>query len=242
MRVGRTGGFTLKKVFYTVPSRLIGHRLRVRLFDDRLDVFVGGTHLMTLPRGRASSEGKHDQVVNYRHLIHSLRKKPMALLQLVYRDKLFPRQEYRRTFDTLMDKLSDRQACKTMVELLALAHDRGCQRELAERLADTLDEGGLPDMAVLRAHFSPDPPHVAQRVGAACVPQRLRGFDRWRPRSGHGGRCRMKNAHTVDTARLGILLNELRLPAIKTLWPQFTEQADKEGWPRRPLPHGHCRA
>ena len=41
----------------------------------------------------------------------------------------------------------------------------------------------------------------------------------------------MKNAHTVDTARLGILLNELRLPAIKTLWPQFTKQADKEGWP-----------
>lgn len=41
----------------------------------------------------------------------------------------------------------------------------------------------------------------------------------------------MKNTHTVDTARLGILLNELRLPAIKTLWPQFTEQADKEGWP-----------
>lgn len=41
----------------------------------------------------------------------------------------------------------------------------------------------------------------------------------------------MKNAHTVDAARLGILLNELRLPAIKTLWPQFTQQADKEGWP-----------
>ncbi|NJO32122.1 MAG: ATP-binding protein [Rhodospirillales bacterium] len=41
----------------------------------------------------------------------------------------------------------------------------------------------------------------------------------------------MKNAHSIDAARLGILLNELRLPAIKTLWPQFTEQADKEGWP-----------
>ena len=24
----------LKKVFYTVPSRLIGHRLRIRLYDD----------------------------------------------------------------------------------------------------------------------------------------------------------------------------------------------------------------
>ncbi|CEO91387.1 hypothetical protein SFHH103_psfHH103d_190 (plasmid) [Sinorhizobium fredii HH103] len=30
-----------------MPSRLIGHRLRVRLYDERLDLFIGGTHLMT---------------------------------------------------------------------------------------------------------------------------------------------------------------------------------------------------
>src|ERR1700751_4137526 len=41
----------------------------------------------------------------------------------------------------------------------------------------------------------------------------------------------MNTANTVDTARLNLLLNELRLPAIKVLWPQFAEQADKEGWP-----------
>ena len=35
----------------------------------------------------------------------------------------------------------------------------------------------------------------------------------------------------IDTARLSLLLNELRLPAIKAMWPQFAEQADKEGWP-----------
>ncbi|WP_375784890.1 ATP-binding protein [Bradyrhizobium sp. Pha-3] len=27
------------------------------------------------------------------------------------------------------------------------------------------------------------------------------------------------------------MLNEVRLPAIKVLWPQFAEQSDKEGWP-----------
>ena len=74
VRVTSSGGFTLRKVFYTVPSRLIGHQLRVRLYDDRLDVFVGGTPLMTLPRGRAHPSGKHAQVVNYRHVIHALRK------------------------------------------------------------------------------------------------------------------------------------------------------------------------
>jgi hypothetical protein len=155
--VSSTGGFVLRKVFYTVPSRLIGHRLRVRLFDDRLDVFIGGTHLPTLPRGRAHANGKHDQVVNYHHVIHSLRKKPMALLGLVYRDKLFPRTEYRRTFDALLEQLPERQACKITVELLALAHDRGCERELAEELARMLEAGKLPDLAALRALFGPDP-------------------------------------------------------------------------------------
>lgn len=41
----------------------------------------------------------------------------------------------------------------------------------------------------------------------------------------------MKTNTTVDTAKLSLLLNELRLPAIKLMWPQFAEQADKEGWP-----------
>ena len=41
----------------------------------------------------------------------------------------------------------------------------------------------------------------------------------------------MKTASAVDTARLGVMLNELRLPTIKLVWPQFAEQADKEGWP-----------
>jgi len=126
-----SGGFTLRKVFYTVPSRLIGHRLRVRLYDDRLALFIGGTALMTLTRGRVPPNGKHAHVVDYRHVIHALRRKPMALLNLVYREQLFPRDAYRRTFDRLLEKLPEKSACRLMVDLLALAHDRGCEAELA---------------------------------------------------------------------------------------------------------------
>lgn len=155
--VSSTGGFTLRKVFYTVPSRLIGHRLRVRLFDDRLEVFMGGTLQMTLPRGRARPDGRHDQVVSYHHVIHSLRRKPMALLNLVYRDKLFPRPAYRRAFEVLVAHLPEKLACKITVELLALAHDRGCERELAEELDAVLEAGQLPDPVALRRMFGPDP-------------------------------------------------------------------------------------
>jgi DNA replication protein DnaC len=41
----------------------------------------------------------------------------------------------------------------------------------------------------------------------------------------------MKTSNAIDAARLTLLLNELRLPATKLMWPQFAEQADKEGWP-----------
>jgi hypothetical protein len=163
VRITSSGGFTLRKVFYTVPSRLIGHRLRVHLYDDRLEVFIGGTLLMTLPRGRAHASGKHGQVVNYRHVIHSLRRKPMALLNLVYRDQLFPRQAYRQTFDALLERLPDKQACRIMVDLLALAHERGCEAELAAVLAADLQAGRLPDMTAIATRFAPDParvPHV----------------------------------------------------------------------------------
>ena len=154
--VTSSSGFVLRKVFYSTPSRLIGHRLRVRVYDDRLDVYLGATLQMTMPRGRPHANGAHDHVVDYRHLIHSLRRKPMALMGLVYRDKLFPRQAYRRTFDVLVATVSARMACRTMVDLLALAHDRACEGELAERLTRDLDAGILPDMRVLRAVFTPD--------------------------------------------------------------------------------------
>lgn len=154
--VTSSSGFVLRKVFYSTPSRLIGHRLRVRLYDDRLEVYLGGTHQMTLPRGRAQPCGKHGHVVDYRHVIHSLRRKPMALMGLVYRDKLFPRQAYRQAFEAMAAALPPRIACRTMVDLLALAHDRACEAALAEQLAHDLDAGHLPDMARLRGLFAPD--------------------------------------------------------------------------------------
>lgn len=41
----------------------------------------------------------------------------------------------------------------------------------------------------------------------------------------------MTNPNDIDAGRLSIMLNELRLPAIKMLWADFAEQADREGWP-----------
>jgi hypothetical protein len=153
--VATSSAFTLRKVFYTVPSRLIGHKLLVRLYDDRLECFLGSTHILTLERGRPRANGKHGHVIDYRHVIHALRRKPMALLNLVYRDQLFPRRAYARAFDALLASTGEKHACRTLVGLLALAHERACEAELALAVEADLDADALPDLKALTERFRP---------------------------------------------------------------------------------------
>jgi len=162
--VTSSGGFILRKVFYTVPSRLIGHWLSVRLYDDRLVCFLGSTEVITLRRGRSPDHNKRARVVDYRHVIHALRRKPMALLNLVYRDQLFPRAAYARAFEALLASAGEKPACRTMVGLLALAHDRACEAELATLIEADLDAGRLPDLDRLRERFAPDAASIPQVV------------------------------------------------------------------------------
>ena len=91
------------------------------------------------------------------HVIHSLRKKPMALMGLVYRDQLFPRRAFRDMFTLMLEKASEREACRMVVDLLALAHDRGCEAELAAQIEEDIRQNRQPDMVALRALFNPPP-------------------------------------------------------------------------------------
>lgn len=57
-RVTRTGGFLVNSVFYSAPSRLIGQRLRVHVYDDRIEAWLGSTQVASYPRQRAQSSGR----------------------------------------------------------------------------------------------------------------------------------------------------------------------------------------
>src|ERR1700716_1075491 len=162
-------GSHLLKSWSLRQSRGGSHRLRVHLYDDRLECFLGVTPMMTLRRGRPASETKGGHVVDYRHVIHALRKKPMALNNLVYRDQLFPRPAYARAFEALYQSVGDKRACTLTVEWLALAADRGCEAELAGRIDGELDAGRLPDLAILRQRFGPNPASVPV-IEVAFVP------------------------------------------------------------------------
>ena len=79
----------------------------------------------------------------------------MALLNLVYREQLFPRAAYKRAFEALLAGVGDKRACRSMVGLLALAHDRACEAELADAITQDIDACRLPDLDRLRERFQP---------------------------------------------------------------------------------------
>jgi hypothetical protein len=154
-RVTRCSTFTVRGVLYSAPSRLIGHRLKVRLYSDRLECFLSGALVLTLARGRRSPINGRGRVIDYRHFVDALKRKPQAFKGLVFRDALFPREAYRRMWEQLECNLSQRQACQTIVALLEMAARDGVEAALAERLQALLAAGELPDLKKLREEFAP---------------------------------------------------------------------------------------
>ena len=153
--VTRTGGFLVKSIFYSAPSQLIGQRLRVHLYDDRIEAFLGGTLVVTHVRARGRGDGHRVHVINYHHVIHALRRKPQALWSSIYRDSLFPRTEYAEAWKVLQRDLPRRDACRRMVDLLFIAHEQACETDLAHLLSADLNAGRVPDPEALALRLAP---------------------------------------------------------------------------------------
>src|ERR1019366_8054259 len=133
-------------------GRLIGHRLIVRQYVDRIECWLSGNRVFECPRA-AHRAGRHPRQIDYRHLIEALKRKPGAFARWTMRDDVFPRTIYRTTWDALAEKRPEREACKTMVGLLALAAD-GYEAELAIELEALRALNELPDLETMRERFT----------------------------------------------------------------------------------------
>jgi hypothetical protein len=174
-RVTRCSTFTVRGVLYSAPSRLIGQRLKGCLYAERLDCYLSGALAYRTIR-RKRTDAKRLRVLDYRHFIDALKRKPQAFGHRVFRDDLFPRGACRRAWEELDARLSPRQACKTMVGLLELAARHGVEATLAERLDATLAAGRLPDIERWRAEIAPPAvpcPQVSVVIPALTLHDRL---------------------------------------------------------------------
>ncbi len=109
----------IKKVTYSVPSRLIGSKLKARIYEHKIDLYSGADLVFSMPRVL----GDRGIVIDYRHLIHSLIRKPAAFENYKYRDELYPTENFKLAYDDLIKKRSNRQATLEYLRILKLAAD-----------------------------------------------------------------------------------------------------------------------
>jgi transposase InsO family protein len=171
-RVSKFGVFSVKSVLYSVPSRLAGQRLKVRLHSAHLEAWLGGVKVFECERLHASTTERHPKRIDWRHMLPNLKRKPGAFARWVLRDAMFPRSEYAHAWERISQHLPERAACRLMVDLLDLADRANVVAELAGVLAALQAKGDLPDIDLLRARFAPRPsvmPEVAVILPSAAV-------------------------------------------------------------------------
>lgn len=114
--VSRFSTIQILRNTYSVPARLIGTTLLIRVRAETVEVYHGTTYLFALPRLLAQRQHR----IDYHHIIWSLVRKPGAFAQYRYRDDLFPTLTFRSAYDALCAHLPAR-ADREYVRLLHLA-------------------------------------------------------------------------------------------------------------------------
>jgi len=144
----------VKRVLYSVPARLIGERLRLHIFDDRIEAFIGATRAITLPRVYAVNH-ERARCIDYRHLIGALARKPQAFRYSRLREDLLPNTTYRAIWQHIDGHLEARAACKRIVGILALAARAECEQALGAYLLERIAVGDIPSLHALQQRFEP---------------------------------------------------------------------------------------
>ena len=134
---------------YSVPSRLIGTAVTVRVRAETLALYQGTAHLLTLPR----LLGQRQHRIDYRHLSWSLVRKPGAFAQYRYRDELFPTLTFRRAYDALAAARPER-ADREYVRLLHLAASTS-EAEVEAALTLLTEQGTPPTFDAVRELVQP---------------------------------------------------------------------------------------
>lgn len=160
---------------YSVNSRLIGEQVEIHLHSEHLDVRYGGQKVETMPRLR----GENGHLIQYRHIIDWLVKKPGAFENYRYRDALFPTHRFRMAYDHLREQsTTERSSAKAYLAILQLAAhtsesavDRALERLLSHAKLLSVE-------AVSEEISSEDAGHHSLRREAVIIPVDLAVYDR----------------------------------------------------------------
>ena len=191
---------------YSVPSRLIGKEVQIRLYADWVEVYYKGHLVERMERVRGEGEAN----VNYRHVIGSLVRKPGAFARYRFREQLFPTMHFRLTYDALRQWRGER-ADVEYVRILHLAATT-MEATVDSALSLLLEAGESFDYAEVRDLAEPKVPEAPLlTLVRPTGPENLRPPAHGQP--GRGGGVRMTDTSVMQD-RIGQLCGQFKLPTM----------------------------
>jgi len=148
--VARSSVVRLLHNTYSVPSRLIGHRLKTRIYADVIELCYRGHVVYYLERIR----GYDNHKIDYRHIVSSLVRKPGAFRRFVYREAMFPSVTFRKAYDALVGR-SSKWADLEYLRILHMAATT-MESSVEAALARLLAAGEVPEYDAVRSIVEPE--------------------------------------------------------------------------------------
>lgn len=158
VRVSCFSSINVRAVVYSVPSRLIGTQLHLHLYHDCIVGYLGQQEVVSLPRLHVPSSHpiRRARVIDYRHVVDSLRRKPRAFLHCTWQQDLLPNDTWRDLWQQLRTSGDLDSAVRVMVEALYIAAMQDQEVAVAQYLSTQLQQGSLT-LAQLQQHFEITP-------------------------------------------------------------------------------------
>lgn len=141
---------------YSVPSRLQGHEVEVRVHPDEVEIRYNDRTTAVMPRLR----GSKTHCIDYRHIIWSLVRKPGAFARYRFREELFPTLVFRRAYDEIRARRGDRADIE-YVRILHLAAST-MESQVEAAIAAILERGGRCDYDQVKALVVPEKPIIPE--------------------------------------------------------------------------------
>ena len=155
-RVRRWSTIRVANRTYSVPSRLIGMVVDVRLYADHIEVYYKDHLVESMEQIHGAGEAR----IDYRHIIGSLVRKPGAFARYRYREQMFPTHTFRLAYDALCGWRGER-ADVEYVRILHLAATT-MESKVDGVLRRLLESGLSFDYAMVRRLSAPAPPTVPE--------------------------------------------------------------------------------
>lgn len=169
--VGPSSTIRVNHNVYSVESRLIGETIQVHLFAEHLDLFYAQKCVDTLPRLR----GENRHLINYRHMIDQLERKPGAFENYRYREEMFPGSYFRLAYDELKERHTPQQAVREYLKILRMAAMES-ETAVGAALSDLCGRQPITACAVEEILHKQQPPSPVAEVSIAQVD--LAAYDR----------------------------------------------------------------